>query len=79
MAKRRRQYVVIDPKICHGQPTFRGTRILVANVLDQVAMGLDWDAIIDSWRGKIDKPAIAEAIRLASTALVSQARRRVAS
>jgi uncharacterized protein (DUF433 family) len=23
------QYVVIDPKICHGKPTFRGTRIMV--------------------------------------------------
>jgi hypothetical protein len=24
------RYVVADPEICHGQPTFRGTRILVA-------------------------------------------------
>ena len=24
------RYIVADPAICHGQPTFRGTRILVA-------------------------------------------------
>lgn len=26
------KYVVADSKICHGQPTFRRTRILVADV-----------------------------------------------
>ncbi len=35
------RYMVADPEICHGQPTFRGTRIFVADVLDQVANGLD--------------------------------------
>ncbi len=25
--------IVADPAICHGEPTFRGTRILVAEVL----------------------------------------------
>ncbi|MBI4491450.1 MAG: DUF433 domain-containing protein [Chloroflexi bacterium] len=29
-----------DPAICHGQPTFRGTRILVADVLEQMADGM---------------------------------------
>ena len=24
------RYIVADPYICHGKPTFRGTRILVA-------------------------------------------------
>ena len=28
------RYMVADPDICHGKPTFRGTRILVADVLD---------------------------------------------
>jgi uncharacterized protein (DUF433 family) len=57
--------IVCDPKICHGQPTFLGTRILVADVLEQVAMGMDWDSIIASWRGSIDREAIKEAVRLA--------------
>jgi uncharacterized protein (DUF433 family) len=63
------RYVVIDPKICHGQPTFRGTRILVQDVLEQVAQGLAWEAIEDQWRGAVTPAAIAEAIRLAGKAL----------
>ena len=31
------RYIIADPRICHGEPTFRGTRILVADVLEQVA------------------------------------------
>jgi hypothetical protein len=27
------QYIVADPEICHGQLTFKGTRILVSDVL----------------------------------------------
>jgi uncharacterized protein (DUF433 family) len=34
------RYIVGDQRICHGQPTFRGTRILVADVLAQVATGM---------------------------------------
>jgi len=38
MAKRMiGRYVIADPAICHGQPTFRGTRILVADVMEQAA------------------------------------------
>lgn len=31
------RYIVADTEICHGKPTFAGTRILVADVLEQVA------------------------------------------
>ncbi len=40
------RYIVADPRICHGKPTFRGTRIMVADVLEQVAEGMAWEAII---------------------------------
>ena len=65
------RYVVADPDIHHGEPTFQGTRIRVADVLDQVANGMAWEAIIDEWRGALTKGAIAEAVRLARDALVS--------
>ncbi|HLC68802.1 MAG TPA: DUF433 domain-containing protein [Candidatus Bilamarchaeaceae archaeon] len=39
--------IVIDPKICHGKPTIRGTRIMVANVLSLFAGGYDIDKILD--------------------------------
>lgn len=60
------RYIVTDPEICHGKPTFRGTRIMVSQVLQQVADGMAWETIINEWGGKISKAAIAEAVSLAA-------------
>jgi uncharacterized protein (DUF433 family) len=69
MAKKRRKhlgrYIVADPEICHGKPTFSGTRIMVAQVLKQVARGMSWDVISAEWRGSVTTEAIAEAVALA--------------
>ena len=59
------RYIVVDPKVCHGKPTFRGTRIMVADVLEQVAEGLAWETIIEGWHDSISKEAIMEALQLA--------------
>ncbi len=64
------RYIVTDPRICHGQPTFRGTRIMVRQVLEQVARGMAWETIVEEWRGKVPKEAIAEAVLLAMQAFV---------
>jgi uncharacterized protein (DUF433 family) len=69
MAKRMiGRFVIADPEICHGQPTFRGTRILVADVLEQVAAGIAWETIVEEWRGNVSSDAISEAVLLASQA-----------
>jgi len=65
------RYVVVDATICHGRPIFNGTRVFVSDVLNDVARGMDWEAIIERWHGAITKEAIAEAVELASQALVS--------
>src|SRR5437867_86786 len=57
------RHIVADPKICHGKPTFRGSRVLVADVLDQVAAGMAWETIVEEWNGSISKDAIREAIQ----------------
>ena len=67
------RYIVTDPKICHGKPTFRGTRIMVSQVLEQVSNGMVWEAIIEEWRGSITREAIAEAVSLASQAFIEHA------
>ena len=59
------RYVIVDPAICHGNPTFVGTRIMVVQRLKQIAKGMPWDAITAEWRGDITKDAIAEAVELA--------------
>lgn len=63
------RYIVADPDICHGKPTFRGSRVMVQHVLEQVADGMVWDTIVEEWRGSVSKDAIAEAVRLSSMAL----------
>ncbi len=67
------RYIVTDPEICHGKPTFRGTRVLVSDVLDQVANGMAWETIIEEWNNSIGKDAIREALQLASLALIKHA------
>ena len=67
------RYVVVDPAICHGQPTFRGSRILVADVLDQVARGMAWEAIIENWHGRLTRAAITEAVQLATESFLNHA------
>ncbi len=79
MAKTIGRFIVVDAKVCHGQPTFRGTRILVADVLDQVANGMAWEAIIENWRGAVSHQAIAESVRLAREVLMNHKEELVAA
>lgn len=67
------RFIVSDPEICHGEPTFRGTRILVADVLDQIASGMVWDAIIEEWRGALSREALSDAVKMARLSLMSHA------
>lgn len=53
------RYIIADPSICHGEPTFRGTRILVKDVLEQIESGMACEAIIEEWRGTLTKEAFA--------------------
>lgn len=65
------EYVVVDPRICHGKPTFKGTRIMVWQVLEDVAEGKSWDFISQvRWGARLPVAAIAEAVRLARAALL---------
>ena len=43
------EHIVVDPKICHGRPCIRGTRIMVSVILDNLAAGLTPDEIIRSY------------------------------
>ena len=67
------RYIVADPKIYHGHPTFRGTRNFVQDVREHVSGGMAWEAIIEEGNRSITKEAIAEAAQLANPALLKQA------
>jgi uncharacterized protein (DUF433 family) len=67
------RYIVVDPEICHGQPTCRGTRIMVWQVLEMLADGMAWETIIEECHNSITKDAIAEAIKLSGEAFIKHA------
>jgi uncharacterized protein (DUF433 family) len=67
------RYLCADRAICHGQLTFRGTRILVSDILELVAADMNWDEIIRECHGSISRAAIAEAVRFAGRAIVENA------
>lgn len=41
-----RERIVIDPRICHGKPCIRGTRIMVSVILDNLAEGWTPEEIV---------------------------------
>ena len=67
------RYIAADPQVCHGKLTFRGTRIFVSDVLEQVEIEIPWDVIVDEWGARAPHEAIAEALRLPREAFLEHA------
>jgi uncharacterized protein (DUF433 family) len=44
-----RNYITVDPNVCHGQACLKGTRVMVSVVLDNLAAGLTPDEILKSY------------------------------
>ena len=44
-----REYIVVDPAVCHGQACIRGTRIPASVVLDNLASGLSVGDLLKSY------------------------------
>ncbi len=49
--KKWQELIITDPKICHGKPCFKGTRILVSVVLDNLAAGIPVSEILEQYPG----------------------------
>jgi len=64
------RHIVADSKICGGQPTFKGTRIMVWIVLEQLEDGMTWDEVLREWGGKVSKQGIAEAIAISDLVVI---------
>lgn len=43
------QWIVVDPNICGGKPTVKGTRIMVKNILGMMAGGYTTEKIIAAY------------------------------
>ena len=44
-----RDYITVDPEVCHGRACITGTRVLVTTILDNLAAGLDPETIRRSY------------------------------
>jgi uncharacterized protein (DUF433 family) len=44
-AAHKKNRIIVDPKICHGKPTIRGTRTPVAVILGHLAGGDSFDTV----------------------------------
>ena len=58
-------YIVVDPQICHGKACFKGTRVMVSVVLDNLAVGMTNDEILTSYPS-LPQDAIPAAIAYAA-------------
>jgi uncharacterized protein (DUF433 family) len=67
-----RDYITVDPVICHGKACIKGTRIMVSVILDNLAAGLTHDELLRSY------PTLTrEAIQAAMSYAAELARERV--
>ena len=44
-----REYISVDPNVCHGQACIAGTRVMVTVVLDNLAAGLSAEEIAETY------------------------------
>ena len=67
------KHIVSDPEICHGQLTFKGTRILVEVVLGYLAAGRPIEWVLAEWP-RLSREAVQEALQAATAALLERYR-----
>jgi uncharacterized protein (DUF433 family) len=41
--------ISINPNVCHGKPVIKNTRVLVSNILADLAAGLSYEEIIENY------------------------------
>ena len=59
------KYIVADSGICHGKPTFKGSRVMVWQVLAGLKRGETVDELCAAWPHAVTPEAVAEAVELA--------------
>jgi uncharacterized protein (DUF433 family) len=58
------RYIVIDDEVCHGKPVFKGTRILVSDVIELLAAGVSIEEIVRDYYPSLNEEMIREASRI---------------
>lgn len=61
------KYIVADTEICHGKPTFKGTRIMVWQVLEMLEAGMPIKDIITDFQTPLTRKHIKAALQYAAS------------
>jgi len=60
------RYIVVDDEVCHGKPVFKGTRVLVSDVIELLGAGVSIEEIIRDYYPSLNEEMIREALRWAA-------------
>ena len=63
------KHMVVHPRVCHGELTFKGTRVPVETILIRLAQGRSISSLRKSWP-EVSPEAIAEAVTMATDLLL---------
>ncbi len=66
------KHLAADTRICGGRLIFRGTRILVADVLELTQAGYGPEALAQQYRGLLTEEAVREAVSLTRRQVVKE-------
>lgn len=70
------KHLAADTRVCGGRLILRGSRILVADVLELIHAGHSPAAVARQYRGIISADAVREAVSLTSRGIVTEVSRK---
>ena len=59
------RYIIADPEVCHGKPIFKGTRIMVSDIIELLAAGEPVERILEEYPG-LNRGMIRESLEYAA-------------
>ncbi len=63
--------ISVDPQVCAGKPTIRGTRIMVKNILGMIAGGYNLDRIVEAYP-ELSKEDVSAALEYAAEVIAEE-------
>lgn len=60
--------IEINPRVCNGRPVIKGTRIPISVILEQIAEGESWEAVLSGYP-ELKKKDIQAALHYARASL----------
>ena len=66
------EHLAVDSRVCGGRLIFKGTRVLVADVLELLKTGLMPDQVAQEYRGLVTSEAVYEAVTLRHKGVVRE-------